>query len=299
MISPEIISFARNRIDLQIVEQDKQLDFDIERIKREMASRQMLHSGNMIAAVQDECVRAVNERAKVVWETLHRGITSVEIEYAEDLQQQLRAFVDPYFPEHMNGLRYRVIEAAKLAGLPDVVNRTPDEVGNTRRTALAEIHSEIDLFVMTLKKSVVAPMKPLIPMTDYVHQSRINELAAIDSKKFDLKKLIQFCHELNSAHSGDNLFSIIMLCRAIIDHVPPIFGMNSFNEVANNYAGTSTFKKSMERLNSSSRQIADLHLHTQIRNSEVLPNITQVNFSNDLDVLLSEIVRLLNVPSAL
>jgi hypothetical protein len=49
----------------------------------------------------------------------------------------------------------------------------------------------------------------------------------------------------------------------------------------------------MEHLDKSLRKIADAHLHPQIRKKEILPNKTQVNFSNDLDVLLSEIVRIL------
>ncbi|MBT8439474.1 MAG: hypothetical protein KJO91_07080 [Gammaproteobacteria bacterium] len=140
----------------------------------------------------------------------------------------------------------------------------------------------------------IEPIKLSSPLGDYVHQDRIKELTTISSSDFDLTKLIKFCNELNDSRANDNVFSIIMLCRAIIDHVPPVFGVNNFNEVANNYSGTSSFKKSMGHLNISSRNIADQHLHTHIRNSETLPTLTQVDFSNDLDVLLSEIVRLLN-----
>jgi hypothetical protein len=88
--------------------------------------------------------------------------------------------------------------------------------------------------------------------------------------------------------------AVAMLVRAILDHVPPIFSCKNFAEVSNNYGGGSkSFKQSMANLESSSRKIADSHLHTQIRSKEILPNKTQVNFSNDLDVLLAEIVRLL------
>lgn len=165
--------------------------------------------------------------------------------------------------------------------------------------ALLEMVTILEMGIEQLKHELeseasIAPVKLGSPMGDYVHQSRIKELAAIELKTFDLIKLIQFCNELNSSRRDGNLFSIIILCRAIIDHVPPIFGMKTFNEVANNYAGSKSFKESMERLNSSSRKIADQHLHTPIRSSEVLPNITQVDFSNELDLLLSEVVRLLN-----
>jgi hypothetical protein len=84
------------------------------------------------------------------------------------------------------------------------------------------------------------------------------------------------------------------LTRALLDHVPPIFGKQSFAEVANNYGGGGkSFRESMLHLERSARNIGDAHLHIQIRNSESLPTSTQVNFSNDIDVLLAEIVRVL------
>ena len=48
----------------------------------------------------------------------------------------------------------------------------------------------------------------------------------------------------------------------------------------------------MANLNSSLRNIADAHLHVQIRQSEILPTQTQVDFRADLDALLAEIVRI-------
>jgi len=73
---------------------------------------------------------------------------------------------------------------------------------------------------------------------------------------------------------------------------PPIFDQRTFTEVANNYAGTKSFKASIRTLDRSLRNIADQHLHSPIRSSETLPNARQVDFGNDLDVLLAEIVRI-------
>jgi hypothetical protein len=87
-----------------------------------------------------------------------------------------------------------------------------------------------------------------------------------------------------------------MLVRAILDHVPPIFGLAKFSDIANNYHGSKSFKESMKHLENSQRDIADHHLHVQIRSRESLPNKTQINFSADLDVLLSEVVRVLKAP---
>jgi len=126
----------------------------------------------------------------------------------------------------------------------------------------------------------------------YVDLTRIRELKAIKSE-CDLKKLIELCEELNINSINNCYLAIAMLVRSILDHVAPIFGVCTFSEVASNYGGTRSFKEQMKHLDISSRKIADAHLHTQIRSKETLPTKTQINFSNDLDVLLAEIIRII------
>jgi hypothetical protein len=53
-----------------------------------------------------------------------------------------------------------------------------------------------------------------------------------------------------------------MLTRAILDHVPPVFGVNTFAEVAINHGGRS-LKEAMSHLENGSRKIADLSTFTQ------------------------------------
>ena len=126
---------------------------------------------------------------------------------------------------------------------------------------------------------------------NYVDPKRLKELSKIESKEFDLTKLIVLLNELNIAYKNNLVFAIPPLIRIIIDHVPPIFEKSNFAEVCGGY-GTRSFKESMTILDKSSRKIADSFLHTQIRNNEnALPTDTQINFKNDLDVLLQEIVR--------
>ena len=126
----------------------------------------------------------------------------------------------------------------------------------------------------------------------FVDPNRIEELRQIRKGKFDLAKLVRMCEEINMCFASECYLAVAMLTRAIVDHVPPIFGLDAFAEVANNSAGSKSFKESMQTLDTSSRKIADQHLHTKIRAAEVLPNATQVDFSQPLDVLLGEIVRL-------
>jgi len=128
---------------------------------------------------------------------------------------------------------------------------------------------------------------------EYVSEKRIQEVIAISSAKFDLKRLIYICKELNTCYQSGQIYTLPLLVRSILDHIPPIFGCKSFKEVANNYSGTKSFRDSANHLEESSRKIGDAFLHTQVRASEALPTSVQVDFRQSLDVILSEIVRIL------
>lgn len=135
------------------------------------------------------------------------------------------------------------------------------------------------------------------PKGAYVHPDRVRELNALRSANFDLIKLIRLLEELNLSYRNGCYLATAMLLRAILDHVPPIFNKRTFAEVANNYPeGSRSFCASMLNLENSSRNIADQHLHCQIRRSENLPTARQVDFSPDMDSLLSEIARILKIP---
>ncbi|MBI3168544.1 MAG: hypothetical protein HYZ22_08705 [Chloroflexi bacterium] len=126
----------------------------------------------------------------------------------------------------------------------------------------------------------------------FVNPNRIEELSKSVSSDFDLAKLVRICEEINSSFSNENFFSVAMLLRAVLDHVPPVFELDTFEQVVAQH-GNKSFKEHMRHLDKSLRKIADSYLHYPIRKKEVLPNQNQVNFSADLDVLLAEIVRIL------
>jgi hypothetical protein len=128
----------------------------------------------------------------------------------------------------------------------------------------------------------------------FVSEARINELRALTSPNFDLRKLVRLCEEINIAYGNGALLATVMLTRAILDHVPPIFGMPTFPQVVNNYPGSRSFKETMESLEKAARKIADGYLHSPIRSKEILPEAQQVNFSAQVDALLAEIVRILS-----
>lgn len=145
-----------------------------------------------------------------------------------------------------------------------------------------------------LAANTPVPRSPLVAPTgegSFVDPARISDLESLSSQDFDFSRLVRMCYELNVTWGNGALLSTAMLTRALIDHVPPLFGFSTFSEVANNHTGRS-FRESMTHLSNSARKISDSHLHVQIRKQESLPTPTQVDFSRDLDVLLAEIVRL-------
>jgi hypothetical protein len=126
--------------------------------------------------------------------------------------------------------------------------------------------------------------------SDFINYSIINNLETLSASGFDLSRLVAICKELNIAFRNECYISVIMLSRALIDHIPPIFGQESFKNVYGNY-GNRSFKEHMSHLDNSMRKIADSYLHSHIRRKESIPTINQVNFSPDIDVLLSELIR--------
>jgi hypothetical protein len=136
-------------------------------------------------------------------------------------------------------------------------------------------------------------------VVNYVDEERIKELASLPKDKFDSARLVKLCEELNKCYKNNCELAVAAMVRTILNHVPPIFKMSNFEEVANNYSwGKGKLKgkskrKVMSDLEDTARNIADIHLHQPIRETESLPSMTQVNFKNQLDVLLEEIVRIL------
>jgi len=127
--------------------------------------------------------------------------------------------------------------------------------------------------------------------SSYVSNQRINELLILNSSRFDFSKLIALCKEINTNYNNKNYYSVAILIRAIMDHVPPVFGKTTFNEVANNI-GSKSLKNNFIHLQGSMRNIADSFLHQGIRKNEVQPSENQIDFKADLDTLLSEIIRI-------
>ncbi len=122
----------------------------------------------------------------------------------------------------------------------------------------------------------------------YVDVSTIAILGSLVDPRFDFTRLVQMCRELNVAHQQECNITVAMLVRAVMDHIPPIFGKAKFAEVAN--SRPKSLKETLQPLESI-RKIADTFHHVQIRKSETIPTATAVNASNAVESLLQEIIR--------
>jgi hypothetical protein len=165
-------------------------------------------------------------------------------------------------------------------------------VGGPSYAGVLEIRGILVAAQKEIERKHRSPGKPTPASGDpYVADERLSQLKQLSVPRFDVTRLIRSCEEINSAYISKSYMSVVMLARAIVDHVPPIFGMRSFAEVANNFGGPKSFQQSMQHLEGSLRRVADAHLHVQIRDKEVLPEFPQVDFRSAIDVLLAEIIR--------
>jgi len=197
-----------------------------------------------------------------------------------------------------SGYRYLVIQLQRLAGpilQPEAAARLAGiEVEIDNLYSAYDASSELQALLPDIEEALDADKSgvPVSTGMSLIAEGRIAELRTLNDPRFDFQKLIRLCEETNICFRAGCYLAVAMLTRALLDHVPPIFSTKSFAEVANNYAGGSkSFKATMLHLDSGARNIADGHLHGQIRKQESLPAAQQVDFRAGIDVLLAEIIR--------
>ena len=140
---------------------------------------------------------------------------------------------------------------------------------------------------MKHKKSsgTVKPMETE-PISLYVRDEIIETIKS-KNDGFNYKKLLKLISELNKNYLDSNVYSCLSLIRAITDHVPPLLGYATFEELANNYQGKKTDKDYMFRL-LNDRPISDDSLHRPISKSEDLIDMDNVPNKQFLNRLLQE-----------
>jgi hypothetical protein len=114
---------------------------------------------------------------------------------------------------------------------------------------------------------VVKDEEPMPERGNYVNPLVLGSLRdAATAAALDLSKLIALVQELDGTYQAGFIYAPHAILRAILDHIPPIFGQPNFAAVANNHQWGVTDRKYMRRLEAF-REQADDALHRQISRS--------------------------------
>jgi hypothetical protein len=131
---------------------------------------------------------------------------------------------------------------------------------------------------------------PQTPPVSYINPSLIDELVALSPTKWNLRKLVSLLRELNANHVAGHPYACLMLCRALLDYVPPIFGVTKFSEVLNNVANLSVADKRYLKMLSEYRYPADDVLHRQIRSAPDLIDMHYLPSNAAMDAFVRVVI---------
>ncbi|MDO8271263.1 MAG: hypothetical protein Q7U82_04980 [Gammaproteobacteria bacterium] len=151
MLDKEIVKLARDRIAIEIEEQNTQIQKELTRMVSEHNARGMLRSGSTIIRSSEICCNAVKARAQLVWQIYYRFITTSGVSYSEELQPELSALVASHLPERLGDISGFYNQTARHAGGAGVIEQGLANIGAARNTALSTIETEIGLFAHSLK----------------------------------------------------------------------------------------------------------------------------------------------------
>jgi hypothetical protein len=186
----------------------------------------------------------------------------------------------------------RFLAAAKRIGDPDLselivdLDSSPDFI-----TDAYDLKANLQGIIDYLREASKDPEYEMgvINNSAFLDQAVFSQLKSARLSAFDLKKLVRFCEELNDSYRRGNYLACALLIRAVMNHIPPIFGAQNFAQVVS-CSGRSV-KAVLSRLEDEARPIADLHTHKQIRSQESLPTKHQVEpYKASFEILIQEVL---------
>ncbi|MCC5034816.1 hypothetical protein DMH02_016715 [Streptomyces sp. WAC 00631] len=163
------------------------------------------------------------------------------------------------------------------------------------------IAKTIKIVTANAAEITTTPVEPSEPQTftperaPYVDPALLDDLEkAARTSTWKLHKLIALCQELNDNYVARNPYACAALTRAVLDHIPPVFGHKDFKQVAahHSFAVQRTDKAHAQKL-TAFKDIADDALHRPI--STAIPGIAMGDLPEParLNAILQEVARLL------
>lgn len=194
-----------------------------------------------------------------------------------------------------SGYRYLVVQFKRLAGplLP------PEPAGrlNSINVEIDDLYSAYD--AKAELDALIPDIETALEFADEGSGSRgahswivesglIAQLSEKKSSALDVGSLVRMCKEINSSYAHGNILATALLMRTVLNHIPPVFGHDSFAQVVAN-AGKS-LKDNFEHLENGLRKIADFHAHRKIATPESYPSVAQVEpFRPQFELLLQQV----------
>lgn len=154
MLDESLKKNIKARIRLEKEGHEEQLRLELQRIRAQAAATGMFGSGNMLYLINETCRLAVRNRGQLIWNTIHRFITTAGVSYSSSLREELLDLFKENFrpPDDINGLR----ETALTAGIgrnQAAESQLEESFGKSRSDTLEIIAGEIDLFLTAMKKN--------------------------------------------------------------------------------------------------------------------------------------------------
>lgn len=173
----------------------------------------------------------------------------------------------------------------------DSLNATAADLKNlpTKRADAFSHFANVQGVIVALRDHLAALARANEPVTPFIDPKTLDELRGACRPGLDFGKLVRMCEELNDCYARENYVACALLIRAMMNHVPPVFGFHTFKEVAA-HSGKSA-GAAFKLLEGDARIVADLHNHATMRAKEPLPTRAQIEpFQSSFELLLHEII---------
>jgi len=253
---------------------DRALGEDLRELRAKYGS-----GSHTVQLMQQRYEADIEERSSTLLAKLSRLIASVPAREIRGNKPDLDRLAQGWLQSHIEDCQSNLNEHARRIG---PVN--PDQYDLGRDRFLNAL--EVELSLLSITAPSVATSTEV-----FVDPARIDELSSLPVAKFDVSRLVRLCEELNLCFSHRCFYAVAFITRAILDHIPTIFGLKTFKEVASNYNGGKSFREVASHLENVSRKVSDALLHRPMSDSEILPTLTQVDVRQQLDTVLGEVIR--------
>jgi hypothetical protein len=130
-----------------------------------------------------------------------------------------------------------------------------------------------------------------------IHSRVLDKLDRVPTTSGDVEFLVRVCGEINFCFSQGHTLATLLVMRALLNYVPPIFGHQNFAQVAAH--SPKSVKKHLENLEEGLRSVADYQTHRVMKRGDCYPSPGQVEpFKLAFELLIEQVIQQLHGAAA-